>query len=184
MVSASGAFLALACIFNYLWSKFMHLRVQSVPLAQIGVVGPVVGQWLAGWSVAPSRKFNLAQDLFKQSFASKMLCSHYPATQLFVVWKVFNQPGLGQMSWTLGTSKTFCGSACFNGLPEAICRKKLVARRKWRLARWIFTPRANWTVWCQDLTERWTAQDRRRLDAASDEIRENRKEKAYEILIP
>ncbi len=25
-----GCFLALACIFNYIWSKFMHLRVQSV----------------------------------------------------------------------------------------------------------------------------------------------------------
>ena len=50
--SASGAFLALACIFNYVWSKFMHLRVQSVPLAQIGVVG----KWLVRWSVAPSWK--------------------------------------------------------------------------------------------------------------------------------
>lgn len=25
-----GCYLALACIFNYIWSKFMHLRVQSV----------------------------------------------------------------------------------------------------------------------------------------------------------
>lgn len=81
MVSASGAFLALACIFNYLWSKFMHLRVQSVPLAQIGVVG----QWLVGWSVAPSRKLSTSHKLC----SNKALLPRCFAvtTQLFVFEK-------------------------------------------------------------------------------------------------
>lgn len=36
------AFLALACIFNYLWSKFMHLRVQSVNFYSTGKLDRVV----------------------------------------------------------------------------------------------------------------------------------------------
>lgn len=89
MVSASGAFLALACIFNYLWSKFMHLRVQSVPLAQIGVVGQwLVGQWLPVESCQPRTSSVQTKLCFQDALQSPAFCG----------WKVFNQkPGLGQV---------------------------------------------------------------------------------------